>query len=357
MNPALGVAAIVSAAILFFAWRSRAQYLALPELSPGARQAGGDLVIIIPARNEAAVIQRVVRSLEGHRVVVVDDHSSDETFALAREAGAEAIEADELPPRWMGKPNACWTGARRTESKWILFVDADTWYEPGFPDALLDYAVRNELDVVSCFPRQRFGTLIENIVTPYAFGLYFTGANAKNINNPLKREALANGQCLLMRRSVYQFVGGHKQVATSVIEDVAMARRLKQHRVRAHVVRAEQLANVRMYDSFTALRRGFEKNSFHFLRANPKTGVLVVLASIAMTSWLPVLAWLAHEKLWPQAAGFALIPTLAWARWYGGPVRGLAAPIAIYLFQLVVLSGMFRSILGLPTRWKGRRVS
>jgi glycosyltransferase involved in cell wall biosynthesis len=341
---------------LFFSWRSRAQFLSFSELPLDLSGPEIDHVVVIPARNEAAVIQRVVRSLAGSPVLVVDDHSTDETFALARDAGAHVVEAEALPRLWLGKPNACWTGAQRTESKWILFVDADTWFEPGFVKSLLNYAEKNDLEAATCFPQQEYGSLVERMVMPYAFGLYFTGVNARDVNNPLKREALANGQCLLMRRDAYNFIGGHRSVATSVIEDVAIARRIKQHRMRSHVLRAGNLARVRMYDSFAALRRGFEKNSFRFLQANPRTGVMVVLASIVMTSWLPALLWLLVEGAWPAALGFALVPAVGWARWYGGVLRPLSAPVAIYLFQVVVLSGMFKTILGLPTRWKDRRV-
>ncbi len=353
----LASGALLAAAILFFAWRSRAQFLAFPELpAPNPGEELPDHVVIIPARNEAAVIQRVVRSLSGSTVVVVDDHSTDETFALATDAGAHVLEAAPLGKGWLGKPNACWTGAQRTESKWLLFVDADTWFEPGFAAALLQYAERHDLESATCFPRQEYGSLIERILMPYAFGLYFTGVNARDVNNPLKREALANGQCLLVRRDAYNFIGGHRAVANSIIEDVAIARRIKQHRMKSHVLRASQLAHVRMYDSFAALRRGFEKNSFRFLQANPKTGALVIFASICMTSWLPALLWLVHEEMWPAAAGLAFVPSVAWLRWYGSPVRALAAPLAIYLFQFVVLSGMVKTIFGLPTKWKDRRV-
>lgn len=353
----VAVAAFVAAAILYFARRSRAQYLALPEL-PAVETLGElpDHVVIIPARNEATNISKVVRSFPGSLVVVVDDHSTDGTSSAAEAAGAAVIESDPLPKGWLGKPNACWTGAQRTESRWLLFVDADTWYEPGFLASLLSYAESEDLMAVSCFPRQVFGSFAERILMPYAFGLYFTGVRSYEVNDPLRREALANGQCLLVRRDAYDFMGGHRSVATSIIEDVALARRLKQHRMKARVLRAEDMANVRMYESFRALRNGFEKNSFLFLRANPATGILVIVASIVMTTWLPVLGWLIHEEIFDAAAFFAIVPVVAWRRWYGAWSRALSAPVAIYLFQWIALSGMTKSIFGFKTDWKGRRV-
>lgn len=353
----LAAASVLAALIVFFARYSRYQYLRLPELTSDA---GGtqssDLTVIIPARNEEAVIARAVRSLAGTPVVVVDDHSTDRTFAAAAEAGATVVEAQALPAGWLGKPNACWTGARQASSNWLLFADADTWYEPGFASALLRYAESQQLLAASCFPRQVYGSTVERSVLPYAFGLYFCGVNAANVNNPLKREALANGQCFLVRRDAYEFSGGHRSVAGSIIEDVALARRLKQHRIKAHVVRAESLASVRMYESFPAMRRGFEKNTFRFLQANPATGALVVAASIAMTSWLPVALWLVAEENFAGALLLAAAPVVGWKPWYRSWRQALWAPLAIYLFQLIALSGMAKTLLGLTTDWKGRRV-
>lgn len=352
----LAAAVVCGMAILAFGWLSRWQYLRLPELAPVRDATAEDHVVIIPARNEEAVIDRAVRSFPRSPVIVVDDNSEDATASAARRAGAEVVQAAPLPPHWKGKPHACWTGASASQSKWILFADADTWYEPEFLPTLLEQAARSQLLAASVFPRQVYGSLAEHILMPYAFGLYFAGVNAGAVNDPMRSEALANGQCLLFRRDAYSFLGGHRAVAASVIEDVDLARALKRHRMKARVFRSERLARVRMYDSFASLWRGFEKNSFRFLRANPRTGLLVIAASIAMTSWLPVLAALWWAGLKREAFLFALAPALAWRPWYGSWLKSLTAPAAIYGFQLIALSAMVKHILGLTTSWKGRRV-
>lgn len=356
MSP-LTAAAAVALLILYFGLRSRFRYTGLPELPLGRlpKDADGDHVVVIPARNEEAVIGRAVRSLAGSLVVVVDDHSADGTAEAAREAGAEVRPAQPLPPGWLGKPNACWTGAQLTESTWILFADADTWYEPGFVESAIAYAVEHNLTALSVFPRMETVTLFERIILPYAFGLYFTGVNPRNVNSPMHPECLANGQCLLVKRSAYEFLGGHRAVASSVVEDVALAQVLKRHRTNYRLLRAERLAHVRMYDSLKSIWRGFEKNSFRFLQLNPKTGVWVVASSIVMTTWLPVAAalWYAHADA--ALAGFLFAPALAWLPWYRSP-RALLAPLAIYLFQAIALSGMFKALLGLKSEWKGRPV-
>jgi hypothetical protein len=111
-----------------------------------------------------------------------------------------------------------------------------------------------------------------------------------------------------------------------------------------------------MYDSFGAIWRGFQKNSFRFLLVNPKTGFEVVMASIVMASWIPVLAALCWQGLWAAALVFYFVPSIAWAPWYGGVGRALLVPYAIYLFQAIALNAMISTTFGLETRWKGRRI-
>jgi cellulose synthase/poly-beta-1,6-N-acetylglucosamine synthase-like glycosyltransferase len=351
-------AAVVALLILYFALRSRWRYLGLPELKlPESYPADADYghVVIIPARNEKKVIGRAVRSLAGSTVLVVDDQSTDGTAEVAQKAGAIVCQAQPLQPGWLGKPNACWTGVGNTDSTWILFVDADTWFEPGFVKAAIAYAHENALAAISVFPRMETVTVFERMLLPYAFGLYFSGVNPAKVNRLTEAECLANGQCLLIRRSAYRFVGGHRAVAGSVVEDVALAQLLKRHRTPYRMLRAETLAHVRMYDSLRSIWRGFEKNSFRFLRLNPKTGVWVIAASIAMMSWIPAaLALVAAKQHW-ALAGLFLAPGLAWWPWYRN-WAALLAPIAILLFQGIALSGMFKALTGLKTQWKGRPV-
>ncbi len=353
----LGAAALVAAGMIFFFVKSRISYRQLPALPRSEfREPEQDVIVIVPARNEEANIARVVSSFPPGWVLVVDDESSDRTVPIARENTAEVIAAPRLASGLTGKPNACAAGARATQSDWILFVDADTWYAPEFLASLLDYATAERLDLLTVFPRQITRTWAEKMLLPYAFALYFCGVNARAVNDPLSAEALANGQCMLFRRSFYDFIGGHGAVAKSVIEDVDLAIRAKRHRGRVRVARAEDLAFVRMYTGMAEIWRGFSKNSFRFLQANPGTGLQVVAASILAASWLPVIWWLVVEEQWIATAAFAALPAFLLATWYGGVLEALLAPAGIYLFQLIALNGMLLALTGRKTSWKGRPV-
>ena len=354
----------LAAAIVLILWKSRLNYIFLPSLPVVSNTQPLDLTVIVPARNEAHQITRVVQSFPGVPVIVVDDASTDNTAESARSAGAQVIAAPELPPGHRGKPNACAEGARHVSTKWLLFADADTWFDPPFAASLVAYAESARLPFVTAFLEQHCETLAEKALLPYAFALYFTGVSARAVNNPRSREALANGQCMLFDRAVYESIGGHSAVARSVVEDVAFARHAKQQGIPVRVIRAEHLGHVRMYDSFSAIWRGFQKNSFRFLLINPWSGLQVILASILLTSWLPIL--LLGLADYPKLSGamfltptpvtiLFLAPLLSLIPWYRGwPI--LLAPFAIYLFQLIALNGMLATLTHRPTLWKSRHV-
>ena len=354
----------VSFGIFFFLWKSRLNYLLLGRLPISEDATLPDLTIIIPARNEAHQIAAAIKGFAGLPVIVVDDASTDNTAAVSRGAGATVIPAPRLSTGHLGKPNACAAGAAIAQTKWLLFIDADTVFDPRFASSAVHLAEQNNYDLLTAFLHQRCVSLFEKILLPYAFALYFTGVSARAVNRTGNSSALANGQCLLFRRAAYEQIGGHRSVIASVIEDVAIAQLAKRSNLSVRVLRAEHLGIVRMYDSFPSIWRGFQKNSFRFLQAHPAGGVQVILASILLTSWLPaVLIGLAD---YPPPLTFRLLltptpvlllcvtPFLTLLPWYAANI--LLAPVGIYLFQLIALNGMLVTILRRKTDWKGRRV-
>jgi cellulose synthase/poly-beta-1,6-N-acetylglucosamine synthase-like glycosyltransferase len=274
-------------------------------------------------------------------------------------------------PGSLGKPNACAAGAAHAKTKWLLFVDADTTFDPRFATSAVKLAEQKQYDLLTAFLAQRCLTIFERMLLPYSFALYFTGVSARSVNRTQSRSALANGQCLLFRRAAYEQMGGHTKVIHSVIEDVAIAQLAKQNNLSVRVIRAEHLGSVRMYDGLAAIWRGFQKNSFRFLQANPAGGIQVVLASILLTSWLPALLLGLGDYPRPLTIATLLTPTpvlflffapfLTLLPWYAESKpsqiwRVMLAPFAIYFFQLIALNGMFVTLFRLTTDWKGRRV-
>ncbi|MGJ5818221.1 glycosyltransferase [Paludibaculum fermentans] len=357
----LCAALVVVLLITAYGLYSRYQYGQLPELrlqsdSAVAAQGSLDHCVIIPARNDEQVIGRAVRSFPESLRVVVDDHSTDATAAHAEEAGATVRVARPMERGWLSKSNACWTGALYTDSAWILFADPDTWYEPRFLPSLLAYAAGKSLHAATVLPRQILVTWYEKMLVPYAMGLTFTGVSARNLNNPKHPEAMANGQCLLFRRSAYNFIGGHKAVASHPLEDLALARLIKRHRMSMAVLRCESMAQTRMFHSFGGAWRGLEWMVLHSARGYGKAPLLFLAAILVSTFWLPLLVTLIDWKYDLPAAILFVTPILAWRAWYGSLLRALWAPLALCLFPLIAFTALVRGALGSMTDSQGRRV-
>jgi glycosyltransferase involved in cell wall biosynthesis len=332
------------------AWRNRRR---LPELPPGDGRLA-ELTVVIPARNEARNIERAVRSFAGARVLVIDDASSDDTAARARAAGAAVFPAppwrDDLP----GKANACRAGASLATTRWILFADADTWYAPGFAASLVAYARAENLDLVSVFPVPETGSFFEHMLVRYEYALRFAAADISRGNAGNSPEVPVNGQCLLYRRSAYEFVGGHTPVMTSLIEDVPLMAAARRHRLRTRAVRS-RLAHARDYAGFREIWEGLEKNSYHYLSDRPRKGVRVAVTAGLLMLWPPAAVLLFLEAVDAAAVLFAALPfALLWP-WFGARAP-LALPAA-YLYPVVALNGVFASLVGRRIPWKGRRVA
>jgi 4,4'-diaponeurosporenoate glycosyltransferase len=353
----LVISLVLACGMILALLKGNREYRRLPQLPISTEGDLRDLTVIIPARNEAKTIAQAVKSFAPRvPVIVVDDDSSDKTGEVARAAGAEVIPAPPLRKRIAGKANACAAGAKASDSTWILFVDADTRYRQEFLPSLMAEARKNSLDMASVFLKQEFASLWEATVLPYAMALSFTGVNAARVNAKKSFDALASGSCMLFRRDVYDFMGGHMSVATSFIEDEMLAYTAKRHRMNQKVMRAEDLGIIRRADGLRGVWRWLERSSFRFMLVSRGCAWKVLASAVVMTFYVPVIVALVWIDKIALACAVALIPIVLLARWYGGLHRSLLAPYAIYAFDFIGVLALLGSAFGRGIAWKGRRV-
>jgi glycosyltransferase involved in cell wall biosynthesis len=352
LTPSTATAAIFALVTSVLLHRARKHYRAvplLPAIPPG--KTPPDCMVVIPARNEEGVVGGAVKSFPPDTVIVVDDHSTDRTAEESREAGAGVLEAPPLIKGASGKANACMAGARILTSRWILFADADTRYQKGFLDSMVEYADASGVALLSAHLTPRPESLAEALIEPYIAAVFFSGAS-------LQRDpaAMFNGQCILARREAYEFIGGHAAVWKYLAEDVKLALLARRHRLSFAVARAADLGHVRSYTGWKGAMSGIERNAFRFVQVHPWTSLMILLTALCAALWLPVAAWLWFTGHRVAPAILLLLVLLELWPWYGNGLRVLLAPLAIYAALPLLLHGVVSALADRHIEWKGRTV-
>jgi GT2 family glycosyltransferase len=284
------------------------------------------LTVVVPAYNEAANIAACLTSLLGSedpcgdwQVLLVDDRSSDATLAIAQEAAGACgateprfslLDAGPRPvgERWVGKNWACSRAMEQVVSEWVLFVDADLRLQPATLRRALAQATMDGADLLSLAPRLSCGCLAEWLVQPIMASLLGLGFPIEAANDPASAVAFAAGPFMLFRRSAYLAIGGHRALAAEVVEDLALARRIKQGGHRLRYLLALDGLELRMYSDFASLWEGWTKNWLLGLDGDVVRALAASSAVLLMFSgpWLlAAVAALLAAGLAP--VGFALV--------------------------------------------------
>jgi chlorobactene glucosyltransferase len=355
----------------------------LPRLlraSPLAAEHAPHVTVIVPARDEDANIGRCLASLLAQdyptqrlNVIVVDDHSADDTPAIVRRIAADRpqlsmVLAPPLPSRWMGKSHACWIGARAAvpDTEWLCFIDADVWGETALLSSAVRAALERKLDLLSLAPRQHLQSFAERLILPCGLILLSFVQDLSQAQARSSSQATATGQFILVRRASYDAVGGHAAVSGEICEDLEFARRLKQSGHAVLLMDGEEAVSTRMYTGWRTLWPGLAKNLIDTLGGRRAT---LTLAAVAVA-----LAWAAVAiPLWDAAAclhhipdaWMALIPAslasaaafglhIAAARHFRIPFYyGLLFPLGYTIGGVMALDSVRRRMSGRVT-WKGR---
>lgn len=223
-----------------------------------------EVSVIVPARDEEASLASCLRSLVSqlgprYEVIVVDDHSTDRTRAIADAFPVRVIASDPLPGGWSGKCNAAWSGAKIASGNWLLFTDADTVHAGDSIASGLREAQSVGAAMLSYSPKQEVHSFAERALMPVIFAELAATYPPKDVSDPDSPAAAANGQYLLVQRDAYDAVGGHAAVAAAILEDVELARMIKRAGFQLQF-RLSDVVSARMYRSFSQMWEGWTKN-------------------------------------------------------------------------------------------------
>ncbi|MGH9357378.1 MAG: glycosyltransferase [Terriglobia bacterium] len=337
---------------------------------------------IVPARNEALDIARAVRSLamqaDIREIIVVDDDSRDETASVLADLkrtlpALRVVDIKSLPAGWLGKTHAAAEGATHAQGEWFLFTDADTEHLPGSLRMLLGRAEREGADLLSLSPGQRVPTWWEKAVIPIVYSQLSHLYKFDEVNSPASSAAAANGQFILVRRSAYERAGGHTSVRAEILDDVALARRVKAAGGRLLFLPGADWVQTRMYRTFGEMWQGWTKNLFLLYGGSAAKIARAVL--VLMAQWIlgPLSLVLASVVVMPNASGPWLCAgataSTAAVLWWMISYRqrlsrlGFSESLGRYfwagapLFTLMLLNSALAYKLRGAVEWKGRTYS
>lgn len=231
-----------------------------PPLTAGAAHPVADVTVVVPARDEQDRLAPCLVGLAGQDVLVVDDRSTDGTAALAASLGARVLPGAPLPEGWRGKTWALQQGLEAATGEWVVFLDADTRPAPGLVPAVV--AAAEGFDVLSVGPRFRCEGVAERLLHPamaVTLPLRFGPADVPGWQ-PRPGRAMANGQCVVVRREPFLRTGGWARVRDHLTEDVALARDVRRHGGTVGFVDGADVLEVRMYGSAAETWRGWGRS-------------------------------------------------------------------------------------------------
>ena len=385
------------AGIFIITWMHN-QYQLDIEVEPVPPPQGAPLIsVCVPARNEERNIRRCVEALlaqtyPNFEVIVLDDRSTDATTeilqnlakaetlrlplrASLRKVPLKVLNGSDLPPGWAGKPHALTQAAAVARGESLCFVDADTFVTPDALAAVYAKALETKADLFTIMTRQIMLTFWEKAVLPLVLLALSVGFSPRKVNDPNRKDAIANGQFIFIKRAVYEAVGGHAAIKGSIVEDKDMAVLVKGKGYRLVVADGRKVASTRMYTSLAEMWEGWTKNIYLGLRDD--RGLLLlgvfgaflaftaalllplwVVAGIALTVTGSGLEWcvvlVEAVLLWGYLIFWRILAShgMGIPAWYA-----LSVPLGAGVFAAMMLTSAWNVLTGKGVTWKGRTYS
>ena len=375
----LAVGVLAAVALLLAALPATLTAFNLRAFARAPAAAPARVSVLVPARNEAAAIERFARAVLASRdvdleLLVLDDDSTDDTAAivtrLARDdARVRLVHGRPLPAGWCGKQHACWQLAEAAAHDTWVFLDVDVAPTPDALARSVAFLDTADAGLVSGFPRQATGSFLEWLLLPLIHFVllgFLPLARSRTDNSP--GLAAGCGQFFVTRRADYVRAGGHAAIRASLHDGIKLPRAYRHAGLRTDVFDASDIATCRMYTRSLDVWKGLAKNATEGIGA-PAT-ILPFTILLAGGQILPpalVAFGLATGwRHWPTwaipvaclACLCAYLPRLLEASRFGQSLTSaLAHPLGVAIFLAIQWYALARRLLGFQTSWRGRSLA
>jgi len=338
--------------------------------------------VCVPARNEERNIRACVESIlaqdyPNFEIIVLEDRSTDTTAEILRQLSAQddrlkVIHGADLPTGWAGKPHALFQASAAARGDWLCFVDADTFLSPTTLSSCYAKATETKADMFTIMTFQIMGSFWEKAVMPIVMSALSVGFSPRKVNDPKTKDAIANGQFILIKRPVYDAVGGHERIKDQIVEDKAISEQVKWNGYRLIVANGYSVARTRMYTSLPEMWEGWTKNIYLGLSAQPSLmllgafGALILLVAALVLPLWPLLGTLWYVRGGGLPAATVILQSLtlwaiaiyARARVAVGmgisPWYALTLPLGAAVFAAMMFTSTWKVLSGKGVMWKGR---
>jgi chlorobactene glucosyltransferase len=256
--------------------------------------------------------------------------------------------------------------------EWLCFVDADTFLNPDAISSCYAKALETKADLFTTLTQQVLGSFWEKVVMPLVMTALSVGFSPRKVNDPNRRDAIANGQFIMIKRAVYDAIGGHEKVKDQIVEDKAISEQVKWNGYRLIVADGLSVIRTRMYTSLPTMWEGWTKNIYLGLRDHPSMlllGAFGALLALIAALFLPV--WPVLGVIWLTTGGglmsIAVIieSLIVWAALIYMRVRvarvmnisawyAWTTPLGAGVFASMMLTSAWKVISGTGVTWKGR---
>ncbi len=327
--------------------------------------------VLIPARNEEKNIENCITSLlqsEYPRleIIVLDDNSKDRTYEIVKELSlhhkkVKIIRGKELPPGWNGKNWACHQLSQAARGKWFLFTDADTTHRSQSVSLAFTTAQKRKSVFVTYIPGLVAKTWSEKLFYPIIHFTFFCVLPSRLVNYSKNSHlAFGIGPFLFIQRNIYFSIGGYESIKTAIVDDFALAKKVKEYRGKISAVNGTGVMNVRFYTCFRELWYGFSKNVYEAIGSAPHYLFAILLACYFLFIYPYLSLWEAvesHQSLTMpliQAAIISSIKIILSVRFTTIVLFGLLHPFGVALALLILLNSFRISVFKKKIEWKER---